>query len=49
LYPCHALKLIRNTLGDKLILRHNEKNIYWDNIVSLKKVQETEDLKAGTK
>jgi len=41
------LKLIRNTLRDKLILRHNEKNIYWDNTVSLQKVQES--LKVGTK
>lgn len=40
---------MRNTLGDKLILQCNEKNIYWENIVSFHKFQETEGLKAGTK
>ncbi|KYN22412.1 THAP domain-containing protein 9, partial [Trachymyrmex cornetzi] len=47
--PCHAIKLVRNTLGDKLILRYNEKQIYWANIVSLQNLQETEGLKAATK
>lgn len=47
--PCHALKLVRNTLGDKLILHQEESNIYWDNIVSLQKIQENEGLKAATK
>ncbi|KYN29051.1 THAP domain-containing protein 9, partial [Trachymyrmex cornetzi] len=46
--PCHAIKLVRNTLGDKLILRYNEKQIYWANIVSLQNLQETEGLKAAT-
>ncbi|EZA47390.1 THAP domain-containing protein [Ooceraea biroi] len=41
--PCHMLKLVRNTLGDKLELRHKGKSIYWQNIV-LKKFQETEAL-----
>ena len=47
--PCHMLKLVRNTLGDKLILYHNSKIISWQNIVSLQKLQEIKGLKAGTK
>lgn len=47
--PCHALKLVRNTLGEKLILRCNEKKIYWDDIVSLQKIEGREGLKAATK
>lgn len=43
------LKLVRNTLGDKLELYYKGKSIYWQNIVSLQKLQETEGLKAGTK
>jgi len=47
--PCHAIKLVRNAFGDKLILHYNEKKIYWANIVSLQNLQETEGLKAATK
>lgn len=47
--PCHMLKLVRNTLGDKSVLYYKGKIIDWQNIVSLQKLQETEGLKAGTK
>jgi len=40
--PCHAIKLVRNAFGDKLILHYNEKKIYWANIVSLQNLQETQ-------
>jgi len=41
--PCHAIKLIRSVLGDKLILRYDENKF----IVSLQNLQETEGLKAA--
>jgi len=41
---CHAIKLVRNAFGDKLILHYNEKEIYWTNIVSLQNLQEIEGL-----
>ncbi|KYQ49628.1 THAP domain-containing protein 9, partial [Trachymyrmex zeteki] len=47
--PCHMLKLVRNTLGDKRELRYKGKGIFWDNIVSLQKLQEDEDLLCATK
>jgi len=47
--PCHDLKLIRNTLGDKLILRNNSEDILWEDIVLLQKLEEEEGLKAATK
>ena len=43
------LKLVRNTLGDKLKLRYKGKSIYWENIVILQKVQESAGLRCGTK
>jgi len=46
---CHMLKLVRNTLGDKLELRYKGKSILWENIISLQKLQEVEGLKCGTK
>jgi len=34
----HMLKLVRNTLGDKLELRYKGKSILWENIISLQKL-----------
>lgn len=42
------LKLVRNTLGDKLELCHKAKVFIGKILCPYKKLQETEDLKAGT-
>lgn len=48
-YPCHMLKLVRNTLGHYLKLWNNGKEILFNNIKRLQKLQDEEGLKAGTK
>jgi len=47
--PCHMLKLVRNTIGDKSILIFNGEKILWEDIVLLQKLQEEEGLRAATK
>lgn len=48
--PCHMLKLIRNTFGDKKnIINKNDENILWKYIVSLHKMQENEGLYMANK
>lgn len=46
---CHMVKLIRNTLGDWGLLRHNNNNIKWEFIKSLIEYQEEMGLHAATK
>lgn len=48
-YPSHMVKLVRNTLGQYLLLKRNNHDILWNDIVSLQKLQEEEGLKAATK
>lgn len=43
------LKLVRNTLGDKSILIFDGKEILWQDIILLQKLQEEEGLRAATK
>ncbi|CAL1682573.1 unnamed protein product [Lasius platythorax] len=47
--PCHMIKLVRNTLGHNLRLRNNEKEILFEDIKRLQKLQDEEGLKAGTR
>lgn len=48
--PCHMLKLIRNTFGDKKnIINKNNENILWKYIVSLHEMQENEGLHMANK
>lgn len=48
--PCHMIKLIRNTLGDKKVLiGENNKEIKWDHIKNLYYKEKKEGLKAATK
>ena len=43
------IKLIRNALEEKLILKNNDEDILGEDIVLLQKLQEEKDLKAATK
>jgi len=48
--PCHTIKLIRNTLGDKKVLiGTNNQEIKWDHIKNLYYKEIKEGLKAATK
>jgi len=48
--PCHMIKLVRNTFGDKQVFKNNEgKYIKWVFIEKLFEKQNTEGLRAGTK
>ncbi|KAB0801379.1 hypothetical protein PPYR_05733, partial [Photinus pyralis] len=48
--PCHMVKLVRNTFGDKkLMLDQNGNCIQWKYIDELMKLQETEGLHLGNK
>lgn len=47
--PCHMIKLVRNMLEHNLKLRNNEKEILFEDIKRLQKLQDEEGLKAGTK
>lgn len=47
--PSHMIKLVRNTLEQRLKLKCNNCDILWNDIVSLQKLQEEEGLKAATK
>lgn len=50
LNPCHMVKLVRNTFGDKQVFKNNEdKYIKWVFIEKLFEKQYTEGLRAGTK
>lgn len=47
---CHMIKLVRNTLGDKKILKtHNGNVIAWDHIKKLQEFQHKEGLRAANK
>ena len=48
--PCHMLKLVRNTLGDKKSLVDDSDNlVQWDYIENLHKLQEHEGLHLGNR
>ena len=48
--PCHMLKLVRNTLGDKKSLVDDSDNlVQWDYIENLHKLQELEELHLGNR
>uniref|UniRef100_A0A2S2NBA2 THAP domain-containing protein 9 n=1 Tax=Schizaphis graminum TaxID=13262 RepID=A0A2S2NBA2_SCHGA len=48
--PCHALKLVRNTLGDKRILINSQgEKIEWEYIKKLYLKEKKEGLKVATK
>ncbi|KAG6442831.1 hypothetical protein O3G_MSEX002540 [Manduca sexta] len=48
--PCHNIKLIRNTFGDKKVLiDHQGNKISWFYIILLHKIQNNEGLHLGTK
>lgn len=48
--PSHALKLVRNTLGEKgILLNESNKYIKWEFIVKLYNLEKVEGLKSATK
>lgn len=48
--PCHMLKLIRNTFGDrKTLIDANNRFIQWSHIVALHEIQESEGMHLGNK
>lgn len=46
---CHMIKLIRNCLGDKKLLKYGNNKIMWQYIVDLHKLQEKEGLRIANK
>jgi len=42
------IKLVRNTLSDKLILRYEDDIISWQDIIAVQEIQESEGLNTGT-
>ena len=47
---CHMLKLVRNTLGQrKILLDKSNRQILWQYIVNLQKLQEAEGLRLGNR
>lgn len=45
----HMIKLVRNTLGNKLILNAKDGKIYWNYIVMLHELQQAEGLRLTNK
>lgn len=49
-YYCHMIKLVRNTLGDKKILKTQDGHIIaWNHIKHLHEFQQKEGLRAANK